>query len=41
MKQCLFNELMDIEKDDQPPKETDKNDPILCDDDEEDMLKTI
>jgi len=39
-RQCLFNELMDIEKGDQPPKETNKNDPILCDDDEEDMLKT-
>ncbi|KEH38088.1 hypothetical protein MTR_2g461120 [Medicago truncatula] len=40
-RQCLFNELMDIEKGEQPPKETNKNDLILCDDDEEDMLKTI
>jgi len=31
---------MDIEKGNQPPKELNKNDPILCDDDEEDMLRT-
>jgi len=36
----LFNELEDIENGDHPPKETNKNDPILCFDDEEDMLKT-
>jgi len=39
-RQCLFNELMDVEKGDQPPKKTNKNDPILCDDDDEDMVKT-
>ena len=39
-RQCLFNELMDVEKGDQPPKKTNKNDPILYDDDDEDMVKT-
>jgi len=35
----LFKELKDIEKGNQPHKETNKNDPILSDDDKEDMLK--
>jgi len=39
-RQCMFNELKNIEKGDQPPKETNKNDPIVCDDDGDDMLKT-